>query len=596
MRIPNKFNGYSADNRRLYHKNSGKTPKELRRLYGIQADNAEYMLGVAKNQVFPAYTGMMNQARDYGSLANQEAMAGRAGADAMAATTAQNQAMENQMTSAGVNIGDERFARGLRGNAVQNAAMMAGATTGARNAAQDKGYAMMQDAVALGMGTPTQATQALNSAGSMIASGASIANQQNMMQQQALANTVSGGMNLYGMYKTAADGGYISKYAAGGMALPPLPPPSSTTLVDDYADKLGFTGAGKTLQFLGFGAADGGHISKYGVGGPVGALRAVNPPPPPMQGPSRTAATVQAAMPLMAKPGAQMIGAGVEGIGKVVGSPGMQGFGAGMQNPKGVQDAIGIYRDVAKQAVDNAAGQTAGQATGQVAGQQASQQAGAQVAEQVGGQVAEQAAGQAAAAGAAEGAAASGLSAGAAIGAAMPWIGAAMLLGSALDLFADGGEVHGEQDSDLSPNRYFAHGMGGSDHGGVAGGARLGVSMPVSKDSQLDLYTDVGGHTQYGGIKPQGAGLRFSKQFADGGMTDMDRLHADRKGIKRKQFDDGGDVNGPGGPKEDAIPAWLSDGEFVLPVGAVKLLGIDTLEKIRQAGLQYEQQMGIERV
>jgi hypothetical protein len=32
--------------------------------------------------------------------------------------------------------------------------------------------------------------------------------------------------------------------------------------------------------------------------------------------------------------------------------------------------------------------------------------------------------------------------------------------------------------------------------------------------------------------------------------------------VKRKA--DGGLVSGPGGPRDDAIPAWLSDGEFVV--------------------------------
>jgi hypothetical protein len=58
-------------------------------------------------------------------------------------------------------------------------------------------------------------------------------------------------------------------------------------------------------------------------------------------------------------------------------------------------------------------------------------------------------------------------------------------------------------------------------------------------------------------------------------------------------FRDGGQVDGPGGPKDDLIPAMLSDGEFVMPVGAVKRFGLDKLEKMRQAGLEYEKQLGI---
>jgi hypothetical protein len=57
----------------------------------------------------------------------------------------------------------------------------------------------------------------------------------------------------------------------------------------------------------------------------------------------------------------------------------------------------------------------------------------------------------------------------------------------------------------------------------------------------------------------------------------------------------GGKVSGPGGPKDDRVPALLSDGEFVMPVGAVKKYGLDKLEKMRQDGLQFEKQLGITR-
>jgi hypothetical protein len=54
-----------------------------------------------------------------------------------------------------------------------------------------------------------------------------------------------------------------------------------------------------------------------------------------------------------------------------------------------------------------------------------------------------------------------------------------------------------------------------------------------------------------------------------------------------------GEVAGPGGPKDDEINAMLSDGEFVMPVGAVKFFGLDRMEKMRQKGLEYEKQLGI---
>lgn len=55
----------------------------------------------------------------------------------------------------------------------------------------------------------------------------------------------------------------------------------------------------------------------------------------------------------------------------------------------------------------------------------------------------------------------------------------------------------------------------------------------------------------------------------------------------------GGKVSGRGGPKDDMVPAYLSPGEFVMPVGAVQKFGLDRLEKMRQAGLEFERQQGI---
>lgn len=82
--------------------------------------------------------------------------------------------------------------------------------------------------------------------------------------------------------------------------------------------------------------------------------------------------------------------------------------------------------------------------------------------------------------------------------------------------------------------------------------------------------------------------------FADGGKV-VPKMPAAGANEPNDRVDglDGGGVHGPGGPKDDKIPAWLSDGEFVLPVGAVQLFGIHKLEKMRQAGLEHEQQSGL---
>jgi hypothetical protein len=73
---------------------------------------------------------------------------------------------------------------------------------------------------------------------------------------------------------------------------------------------------------------------------------------------------------------------------------------------------------------------------------------------------------------------------------------------------------------------------------------------------------------------------------ANGGQAHPYSAHP-KNGIK------GGAVHGAGGPKDDLIPAMLSNGEFVMPVGVVKKYGLDKLEKMRQEGLAFEKHLGI---
>jgi hypothetical protein len=56
---------------------------------------------------------------------------------------------------------------------------------------------------------------------------------------------------------------------------------------------------------------------------------------------------------------------------------------------------------------------------------------------------------------------------------------------------------------------------------------------------------------------------------------------------------DGGKVEGPGGPRDDQVPAMLSHGEFVLNEGAVKKYGLAKLEKMNKEGLKNQQARGL---
>ena len=54
--------------------------------------------------------------------------------------------------------------------------------------------------------------------------------------------------------------------------------------------------------------------------------------------------------------------------------------------------------------------------------------------------------------------------------------------------------------------------------------------------------------------------------FSDGGQA---------RGLRKR-----GEVDGPGGPVDDLVPAMLSDGEYVLPADTVKKLGVKKLDRI----------------
>lgn len=81
------------------------------------------------------------------------------------------------------------------------------------------------------------------------------------------------------------------------------------------------------------------------------------------------------------------------------------------------------------------------------------------------------------------------------------------------------------------------------------------------------------------------AGWVAAGALALGALGMSEGWFADGGNVRRKDFTPGGDVSGPGTATSDDIPAWLSDGEHVQNATAVELAGLDTLEKINNAGL-----------
>lgn len=440
----------------------------LDRLYGIQADQAELLGSYAKNTVLPAYKGFLDKARGYGSQANQEFRAGQAGAASDAATSSADANLRDQMASMGVNPGSAEYWKQSRGIQIAGAGQKAAAMSGARDAVSREGFAREQDAVSLGMGTPTQATAAANSAASAATASGQLQGQADASKMNGISSAVRGGFNLYNAWNGSG----------------------------------GFADGGQVLRLNG-----GGFVQRMASGGVLGSRGITMPPPSqpkPLTSPVQEAVT--GGMNVAASAGggslAHGLGKGVSYLGDKLGSTAMTDFGGGMQNAPGL-------KETASNLVDKALGNTVAPAANS-AGMDAlasttAEEAATVAAEHAATDVAAQTAGEAAMTGGAESLA---TTLGSTLGTAIPVIGGGLALysiGNAAGWWADGGEV---------------------EPGAVA-------------------------------------------------QT--------------------GDVSGPGGPKDDLIPAMLSDGEFVMPVGAVKKFGLDKLEKMRQAGLEFEKQLGISK-
>lgn len=86
--------------------------------------------------------------------------------------------------------------------------------------------------------------------------------------------------------------------------------------------------------------------------------------------------------------------------------------------------------------------------------------------------------------------------------------------------------------------------------------------------------------------------VRFAIQsvFNDGlvGMWNSvsDMLGTSRMAPYPVRFASGGLVSGPGGPRDDQVPALLSDGEFVIRADAVRRIGLRNLHALNEGGIQ----------
>ena len=120
--------------------------------------------------------------------------------------------------------------------------------------------------------------------------------------------------------------------------------------------------------------------------------------------------------------------------------------------------------------------------------------------------------------------------------------------------------------------QYDANKVAGLDSlkhvGGMAQDLQKNLGDEVSDGKKVDIISAIGAN--------MAATRALSKK--------VDELAEMRT---KKKMAGGGYVKGKGTPTSDSIDAKLSDGEFVMNQGAVKMLGLDTMNDINQRGLKY---------
>lgn len=474
MLIRTKFDGYSADGLRRLHKGGGGGSAKydnLEDLYKVQADSAKMLYDQA-NQYLPgatkSYMDKVNETLGDGYVEDQ---ANKATADAASSSARQQEATSRNLASLGVNPSDPRFSSSLRATGVDSAAKSAAMTNVARSQAKAQQKATAQDAVGTFTGQSNSASQQLSGATSgmsnMFNSQAQQKAQQNAADSEAIGNTVGAGISLMSMMKDGGrvrcargikslrNGGQarsIERHFLGGQTggaqrgFLNASPQNPQAQFSQRAPSQGFGGGvvrgaqmANTIGNVGKGVAAKYQAASAGADMTAAQTKAASD--------AYTAAAQAAKTPAEAakyKDAATWMERGNKAFGSEPAAGGA-GEAAGSGQAAGAASADtagGAAGAGATEAAGTTAATGATEAAGSTAATGAAEAAGTTAATGAAEAAAGTAAAEGAAAGAAGAAGASGLgAAGAALGAAMPWVGAALVAGQLLGVFADGGRV-----------------------------------------------------------------------------------------------------------------------------------------------------------
>lgn len=147
----------------------------------------------------PLERGIVADAQRFNTEAYRNQLAGQAAADAGRAFGISQQQNQRAMASMGANPNSGRFAGMQNATGLQQAAMRANAMTGARNQAQQMGYARKLDAAGLGRGLAGASAAAYggaSQAGSMAGQNAQSAGQNYMGNMAIGSGTIAQGQQM----------------------------------------------------------------------------------------------------------------------------------------------------------------------------------------------------------------------------------------------------------------------------------------------------------------------------------------------------------------------------------------------------------------
>ena len=433
-----------SGSRRLYKGGGGGTQNyaNLDALYKEQTDSARLLREQAEANLPSAvnsYVAETNEVLDPGYV---EKKAGMAAADMASANAQQSAATERSLTSMGVNPNDARFASSTKATEVANAARMAAGKNVARNEANNYQLNVAKDKVGTFTGQSNNAATQMGNAASGLGSLATSQSNNQLAQQQAssnnISNAVGAGIAAYGIYNQKKDGGRI-KLPAG-------------------------------LKKVECHAMGGGVGSNQGFF----QMQSIAPPPvaqAPQQGGSPVGSALGTANMIRG-----LYNAGAKKGGEAAAKKGAEAAAqkAGeVAATKAGEQAGAIAADTATAGAADAAASTAAEAA---AASAATDAAATAAATEAGTAAATTAAAEAGTAAAGSGLMAGLGTAGAAVGAAMPWVGAAMVAGSLLDLWNAGGEV-GTQNEGMSEDEAAAR-FAKADQNGTIQDIRHGGKVP----------------------------------------------------------------------------------------------------------------------